>query len=67
MATYHDSVIKVEREDAEGNVTVDTAVITRAIRKDEEPDYVKIYIEGCASPTESRPGTGSSSWAWPCA
>ena len=46
MATYHESVIKVEHEDEEGNVTVDTAVVTRAIRTNEEPDYVKLYIDG---------------------
>lgn len=45
MAIYHEEVMKVQREGADGNVTVDTAVITQAIRKNEEPDYVKIYID----------------------
>lgn len=45
MAIYHEEVIKVEHEGADGNVTVDTAVVTQAIRKNEEPDYVKIYID----------------------
>ncbi len=45
MAIYHEEVIKVQREGADGNVTVDTAVVTQAIRKNEEPDYVKIYID----------------------
>ena len=46
MAIYHEEVIKIEREGADGNVTVDTAVVTQAIRKNEEPDYVKLYIDG---------------------
>lgn len=46
MAIYHEEVMKVAREGADGNVTVDTAVITQAIKKNEEPDYVKIYIDG---------------------
>lgn len=46
MGVYHEEVMKVEREDAGGNVTIDTAVVTRAIGKSEEPDYVKVYVDG---------------------
>lgn len=43
MATYYEKKLERTKEDADGNVTVETTLEQKSIVKNEEPDYIKLY------------------------
>lgn len=43
MPTYHEKLTETTREDAQGNIVVDTTREVKAIKKNDEPDYIKLY------------------------
>lgn len=43
MASFYEEIQEHTKEDAEGNITVDTVRKTKNVKKSDEPDYIKIY------------------------
>lgn len=43
MASFYEEIQEHTKEDAEGNITVDTVRKMKNVKKSDEPDYIKIY------------------------